>query len=181
MKNKSILFITEVAIFAAFTTVLDLICGSLFAFSWTNGGSISIAMFPIFVMAIRWGLPGGFTTGIIVGIIQLILPTSYVAGVFQALLDYVFAFGILGIVGVIKYLLPKLNNTNRYIFTTILMLIAGLLRTLLHILSGVFFFGVNFIGSTVYNLPYMIPSILLSIIIVLILMYKTPQLIYREE
>lgn len=181
MRNTKTLFITEVAILSALAVVLDLVCGTLFSFSWTSGGSVSIAMFPIFILGIRWGLPGGFAGGLILGLIQLILPTSFVAGIFQAAFDYIFAFGILGIVGLIKPLLPKLNNNQRYIVSTLLMIVAGILRTLFHIFSGVLFFNINFIGSTLYNLPYMIPSIIASILFVIFFMYKTPNLVYLDN
>ena len=68
MKGKKIiLFAAEVAIFSALALALDFICGLYLSFAWLNGGSISIAMVPIFIMCYRWGPKGGFLTALLTG------------------------------------------------------------------------------------------------------------------
>jgi hypothetical protein len=49
----SIRVLAEIAIFAAIAYVLDLFQGIWFQGVWPNGGSIGIAMVPIFVIAYR--------------------------------------------------------------------------------------------------------------------------------
>lgn len=54
MKNKT-LFMTEVAIFASLALLLDMVSGFIFSRIWPQGGSISIAMVPIFSDGISLG------------------------------------------------------------------------------------------------------------------------------
>lgn len=182
MRNKSTIFIAEVAIFSSLAIALDLVCGLLFSFGWLQGGSISIAMFPIFIISIRWGLKGGFASGLIVGLIQIVLPTAYLGGgLFQALFDYVFAFGILGITGLVNISINKAKKSNIVTLSILFMTLAGLLRSIFHIISGMLFFDVPLWGSITYNMAYMIPSIILSVILVVVFMLKAPQLVFPSE
>ena len=63
MKNKELRFIAEIGIFTALGLVLDYAAGWYSNFIFPSGGSISIAMVPIFIIAFRWGLKGGLTVG----------------------------------------------------------------------------------------------------------------------
>ena len=59
-KRSNTLFLVEVAVFSALAYLLDLVSGLLSLKIWPQGGSISIAMIPIFIMAFRWGIKGGY-------------------------------------------------------------------------------------------------------------------------
>ena len=181
MRTKQIYFIAEIAVFSALGVALDFACGLLFGFAWLNGGSISIAMVPILMMGFRWGIKGGLATGLSVGIIQLLIPTlAYTGGgPIQVFLDYIFAYGVIGMVGALN--LKKMTLNNQVIYGTLAMGIVGLLRTTSHVISGVVFFGTTWWGSIIYNILYMIPSIFISGFIVDLLIVKTPQLIFFDE
>lgn len=180
--NKKTQFITEIGIFSALAIALDLVCGLLFSFSWTQGGSISIGMFPVFIMAMRWGPKGGFSSGFIFGVIQIVLPTAFLAGgLFQVLFDYVFAFTVLGVAGFMIYFIKANDKHNIIVVSSVFMIIAGLLRSIFHIISGMLFFDVPLWGSIVYNMPYMLPSMAVSIIIVIAFTLKAPQLVFLPE
>lgn len=181
--KKQINFITEIAIFSAIGVVLDFICGLLFSFGFLDGGSISIAMVPIFMMGLRWGLKGGLITGLIVGVVQIIIPgmAHMSGGPIQVLLDYIIAFTVIGLVGIIAKKLPKQTTLKQVVYASIAMLLAGLIRTMSHTISGIAFYGVTFWGSLIYNALYMIPSTIICIIIIDILIYKAPMLIFIEE
>ena len=180
-KNKQINFIAEIAIFSAMGVALDFVCGLLFGFAWLNGGSISIAMVPILMMGFRWGLKGGLATGLIVGVVQLLIPNLAFTGggPIQVFLDYIFAYGVIGMVGIIK--ISHLHPKKQVIYASIAMLVVGLLRTTSHVISGVVYFGTGLWGSVVYNLMYMVPSIIISAIIVDLLIIRSPELIFFEE
>lgn len=182
MKNQT-RFITEVAIFSACGFVLDFVCGLLFGFAWLNGGSISIAMVPIFIMGFRWGIKGGVLTGLVVAIAQIIIPNmaSMGGGPIQVFLDYIFAFSVVGVVGIIANKLPKMEKKKQIIYASILMFVVGIIRTFAHVISGTVFWGTTFWGSIVYNAFYMLPSIILCIIIVDVLIYTEPMLIFKDE
>ena len=57
-----------------------------------NGGSITFAMFPIILFAVRWGLRPGLMAGFLFGLLQLIFDGAYAWGWQSMLLDYLAAF-----------------------------------------------------------------------------------------
>ena len=57
-----------------------------------NGGSLTPAMFPILLYALRWGLPQGLIAGFVFGLLQLIFDGAYAWGWQSMLLDYLLAF-----------------------------------------------------------------------------------------
>ena len=67
-----------------------------------NGGSLTPAMFPILLYALRWGLPQGLTAGFVFGLLQLIFDGAYAWGWQSMLLDYLLEFAPLGLAGLFK-------------------------------------------------------------------------------
>ncbi|CAM5466230.1 Energy-coupled thiamine transporter ThiT OS=Lysinibacillus sphaericus OX=1421 GN=LS41612_03440 PE=4 SV=1 [Lysinibacillus sphaericus] len=66
MDKKRLLMLVEIAIFAAVGLVLDQVSFKV----WAQGGSVSLVMIPIILMAFRWGLLSGLTTGLLIGVLQ---------------------------------------------------------------------------------------------------------------
>ena len=64
-----------------------------------NGGSLTPAMFPIILFAVRWGLGPGLMAGFVFGLLQLIFDGAYAWGWQSMLLDYLVAFTPLGLAG----------------------------------------------------------------------------------
>lgn len=64
-----------------------------------NGGSLTPAMFPIILFAVRWGLTPGLMAGFTFGLLQLIFDGAYAWGWQSMLGDYIFAFAVLGLAG----------------------------------------------------------------------------------
>ena len=67
-----------------------------------NGGSLTPAMFPILLFALRWGLGRGLTAGFVFGLLQLIFDGAYAWGWQSMILDYLLAFTPLGLAGLFK-------------------------------------------------------------------------------
>ncbi|MFA7434761.1 MAG: energy-coupled thiamine transporter ThiT [Bacilli bacterium] len=184
MKNKGTRFIAEMGIFIALGLVFDIVAKPIGDAIWPNGGSISIAMVPIFIMSFRYGLKGGLFSGIAIGSIQMLWSGNGIVGWAQALLDYTVAYGLVGLAGVLsKTVYKNKDNIRSVIYALIAILICGLLRTFAHILSGVLFWSQDlfdegialtliWIGSATYNLAYMAPSIILSMIVMTVLITK---------
>lgn len=182
MNNKSIRFIVEVGVFAAMGLVLDFLAGLYSGSIWTAGGSLSIAMVPIFIMSFKWGLKGGLSTGLIIGTVQILLASgSSLVHPLQVILDYSLAFSLVGLSGIFFKKIRNKDNPSYYI--TMGVLIGGILRTISHILSGYIFFamytpeGFNAMGwSIVYNSSFMIPSVMLCLILLLQINKRAPHL-----
>jgi len=98
--NHKTLFLVEVAVFSSLALLLDLVSGFIFSRIWPQGGSVSIAMVPIFLMAYRWGIKGGLSTGFLLGLLQVVSGTAWIAHPIQGFIDYFLAFTVVGISGV---------------------------------------------------------------------------------
>lgn len=184
MNNKRLLMLIEIAIFAAIGIILDQLTFKL----WAQGGSISLVMVPIILMAIRWGLSAGLATGLLIGLLQMMFG-AYILHWAQALLDYGAAFTVVGLAAVVRQPLIKaadsLNKTRMIIFIIVGTVLGGLLRYLAHTLAGVVFFA-EYAGtqnvwaySIIYNGTYMLPATILTAIVAALLFTSSPKLLNR--
>lgn len=133
-----------------------------------NGGSITFAMFPICLYAVRWGLGQGLLSGLVFGLLQLIFDGAYAWGWQSMLLDYLVAFTPLGLAGIFK-------GKRWGIFPGIAIGCVG--RFIVHYISGVTVYriyaptevpGIGVFDdaqlySLVYNGVYMLPNMLLAL------------------
>lgn len=194
MNNNGTRFITEMGIFIALGLVFDFVGGIYSGFIWPNGGSLSIAMLPIFIMGFRYGLKGGLLSGFAIGSIQMLWAGNAIIHWAQAILDYSIAYAVVGLAGMVSGKIHTSYRKGKLIYGNISILIAGLLRAGVHTIVGFIFFkeylvenveGISdltfWILSASYNLGYMIPSIILCMILMTVILYKYSHLIILED
>ena len=186
------LFIAEVAVFAALAYLLDFVAGILSLRIWPQGGSISIAMVPIFLIAYRWGIKGGMLTGFLLGLLQFILGYSQIYTLIQGFIDYFVAFSVVGLAGIfatpVKNSLIKHENGKWMTYVVMGAFLGSALRYLCHVLSGIVFFGEYApkgqpvaIYSLLYNGTYMLPSFTISAIIIIIVISAVPKRLFTQK
>ncbi|WML49693.1 energy-coupled thiamine transporter ThiT [Neobacillus sp. PS3-34] len=187
MKQRSnTLFIVEIAVFTALAYLLDLASGFIFSRIWPQGGSVSIAMVPIFLMAYRWGIKGGVLTGFLLGLLQLVIGFSTVVHPVQGFLDYFLAFSTVGLAGVfargIKNALQANQKSKWMTYAVLGAFIGSLLRFICHFISGFVFFGSYApkgqpvaLYSFIYNGTYMLPSFIISAVLVILVISAAPK------
>lgn len=191
MQRKQLLFVIEVAILTALALVLDLIPFLKFKI-WPAGGSISFAMIPVFIAAFRWGLKGGLASGFLWGMLQIAVGDAYILNFWQGLIEYGFAFTVLGLSGIVANQVSEAarqKDTAKTIRFVILgVCIGGIGRYLAHFFAGFIFFAEYapegqpaWLYSLIYNSTYMIPAMILAIIIIAILFTKQPRLLLKER
>lgn len=185
--NHRVLFIVEVAVFAAISVILD-----FFSFSaWGQGGSISFQMIPTFIMSFRWGYRGGLITGFIFGLLQLVLG-AYIIHPIQGLLDYPVAFTVVGFSALFWHQIKKsveLKKTKYLNFYIVVACLLGsLLRLAVHIISAVIFFGASvpsdqsvLLYASIYNASYVLPSFLISSVVILMLVKINRHIIFYKN
>lgn len=183
MNSKKILFLVEVSIFTALALLLDILPLSFKI--WAQGGSISFAMIPVFIVAFRWGLKGGLLSGFLWGMLQIATGTATILYPLQGFIDYGIAFTVIGFAGVFAGKVQeavKDGRTKVYLtYITAGVLLGSVLRFLAHFTAGVVFFGSAIEGQSVwqysllYNISYMFPSFVLSAAIVFFLFHKQPR------
>ncbi|HEL1619022.1 TPA: energy-coupled thiamine transporter ThiT [Streptococcus suis] len=174
MSKSKLSLLTEVAIFSAIALVFDKVP----LFTMPQGGSISLVMLPILLIALRHGLTAGLLTGGIVGTIQLFYG-GYFLNVFQVFLDYALSYAGIGFAGLLAPLLLKQKDLKQ---ASLIICLAGLfggsIRLLATYLSGIIFYADYapvgtpvWIYSFTYNISYILPSTLLACLL-LTLLYK---------
>ena len=174
MRKKQILFIAEIGIFSAIALVLDLVAGIYSEARWPNGGSMTLAFVPIFIMGYKYGLKGGLINGLVVGVIQLIW-SKWLLNVPQVLLDYVLPNVVLGLVGIVSSKVKESNVKAKIIYITISVIIVSILRLACFTASGVLYWETGFVASIVYNGTFTGISAGASLIVTILLMNLLPK------
>ncbi|WP_257009862.1 energy-coupled thiamine transporter ThiT [Evansella halocellulosilytica] len=184
MKNrrKRMTIMAEVAIMAALAFILD-----FFSFKiWAQGGSVSLTMLPIFVMAFRRGLIASLATGLIVGLLNMMY-NPYIVHWLQGLIDYPIAFLVVGFAGLF-YFNKGVSNSRKIISITVGVFVGSLLRYLAHFTAGVVWFGEFapegtpvLVYSFTYNLTYMGPAFILCLIVVLLLNKSSDRILHQAN
>jgi len=155
---------TRVLAEAALAIALAFVLGLIKIFQMPFGGSISLEMVPLILLALRQGALVGVAAGAAYGLLDLAIEPFAVHPV-QVLFDYPLAFGVLGLAGLFA---PTLRGA---VLGTI---VAVLARFLCHFVSGIVFFasyapeGWNpYLYSAAYNLAYLVPSLAVALVAVL--------------
>ena len=167
MKNSKLTLraLTEGAVFVAAAQVLSMI--KLWEMPW--GGSVTLAMVPILLYAVRWGLVPGLLSGFVFGVLQFAFDGGFAIGWQSIIGDYLVAFAVLGLAGLA-------HGKKNGIFTG--TLIGGFARFLVHYVVGATvwaeympdkFFGMTmhspWFYSCLYNLAYMLPNIVICLVV----------------
>ncbi len=161
--------LTEGSILLALAVVLNYLSGIIFA-SLPQGGSITLAMFPLLLYVHRWGFGRGLLVCCAYGTLDMLLGKGYAWGWQSILLDYLVAYTALTIGGFFR-------GKDWGIFPCIVLGCLG--RFAVHHLSGITMyriieptevagFGVftdPHIYSLVYNGTYMIPNTIIALVI----------------
>jgi len=164
-KNLTLRALVEGAIFVALAQVL----GYLKLFELPQGGSIVIAMFPIFFYCARWGFGPGILASAVYSVLQLTLDGAYAWGWQSMVGDYLLAFTVLGLAGLFHK-----NKYGLFIGTVV----GSVARFLVHYVTGATvwaeympetFFGMTmttpWIYSALYNGSFMLIDMILCLVI----------------
>ena len=158
---------TRVLTEAALAIALAFVLGLIKVWKMPYGGSISLEMVPLILLALRQGPWVGVVAGAVYGLLDLAIEPVAFHPV-QVILDYPLAFGALGLAGFFQ---PTVRGA---VLGTI---VAVLARFVCHFASGVVFFasyapeGWNpYIYSAAYNAGYLVPSLVLALVVVAVLL-----------
>ncbi|OXS70671.1 energy-coupled thiamine transporter ThiT [Lysinibacillus sp. KCTC 33748] len=186
MDNKKLLMLVEIAIFAAIGLVLDQVSFKV----WAQGGSVSLVMVPIMLIAFRWGLIPGMVTGLLIGVMQTMFG-AYIIHWLQGTLDYGVAFTVVGLAAVVRgpvlEAAKDLNKKKMALYIIVGTVLAGFLRYAAHTIGGAVFFAEYagdqnaWVYSIIYNGTYMLPATILTAIVGVLLFTAAPQLMQRKS
>lgn len=158
---------TRVLAEAALAIALAFVLGMIKVFEMPFGGSISLEMIPLILLALRQGPAVGVITGAAYGLLNLAVEPFVVHPV-QVIFDYPLAFGALGLAGFFR---PTVRGAVAG------TAVAVLARFAAHFVSGVAFFasyapeGWNpYLYSAAYNAAYLVPSLVIALVVVVVLL-----------
>ncbi len=157
MRNEKLKVVVEGGLMVALALVLSFIK----IFSAPQGGSVTLgSMIPIILFALRHGVGPGLLAGTVHGFVQLIIEPFVVHPV-QLVLDYILAFGLLGLAGLFQDR-PALGTT---------VAVTG--RFVSHFIAGVIWFGASapegmnvWLYSFLYQASYLVPELIISVVII---------------
>jgi thiamine transporter len=178
VRSERVRMLAEVALTVALCAVLKLWRIQL---PWNfAGGDISLAMLPILVLALRRGVVPAAIAGAAFGVVDFFFE-PYAAAPIQVLLDYPVAFALLGVAGFGSRQYRAFASSGRRLAAETVavpwMVLGAASRFAAHFVSGIVFFGSNappgtpvWAYSALYNLSYVVPSLLLSIVAALLVL-----------
>ena len=169
-RHHLLLSLTEGAIFIALAEILSFL--PFYKLPW--GGSIDLAMLPIFLFCARWGFGPGMLASVAHAILQTLFEGGIAIGWQSIVGDFLLAYAVLGVAGLFR---------GKFVIATVF---ACTLRFLVHYVVGATiwaeympesFFGMTmttpWIYSALYNGAYMLPDMVMVLIAGILLM-KTP-------
>lgn len=141
MRNQRIRLLVEIALTIALSAVLNV----LKIWQMPQGGTVSLVMLPIIVLALRRGVVAGTVAGALYGVVDLLV--DYVPPVHpvQFVLDYPLAYALVGLAGLFAgaWAASRSKSAMTGLWTAIVpaVVLASLARYASHVASGAVFFG----------------------------------------
>lgn len=167
--------LAESAVMIALATVLN----SIKIFTMPEGGTVTLgAMIPLLFLTLRRGLKVGMAAGAVFGIIDVYFE-PFVYNPVQFLLDYPFAYGALGLAGILRGRTnsPQGRRGLTPVAWSVTAVALGIFaRFVCHFFSGLIFFASYapagespVLYSAVYNASYLVPEFFISAFVISIL------------
>jgi thiamine transporter len=160
---------TRTLVIASMCVTIAFVLSYIRFFSMPQSGSVTPgSMLPILLFAWVFGPIPGIAVGVVYGVLQFMQDgMNFSYGIMEPVLDYLLAFGVLGLAGLFK------KHLNMGI------IIACSLRYIMHVVSGIIFFYMYagegqpvLVYSLLYNL-FMVPELAICLLIVNIPQFKS--------
>lgn len=158
MDRRRIRISIEIALTIALATVLSMFT----VLKMPYGGSVSLGMLPLIVIALRRGLGPGLAAGALYGVVDLMID-PYIVHWVQPILDYPVAYAMVGLAGIVRAPLARAMDSGAALSAGVIMAggvaIAAIGRYAAHFVSGMVFFSEHapegqavWLYSALYNL-----------------------------
>ncbi|MEH7386156.1 energy-coupled thiamine transporter ThiT [Bacillus sp. JJ1521] len=187
MRNTRLQAMIEAAIFAVLALALDIFVPSIKIATI----SISFAMVPIFIIALRWGFKTGFLSGLIWGLLQLVFDPQIIHPL-QGFIEFVIAFPFIGFAGLLKNPVQRtLINNKKGLAIGIIVIaifIGSVARYFWHFLAGFIYWGMYapkgmdpVFYSFTFNSIAMLGSFIACSIVLILLIVASPRFFIQKE
>jgi thiamine transporter len=176
MKNLR-LNIRQIALMGMLVAI-SIVLDAVFKFyQQANGGSINLAMVGLVLIAISFGWwQSWLAITVVFGLLTAILDGYFVYYLF----DYFLALSGFVVIALMRKTILATNELKGLLTLTWTFVVAFSWRLLMHVISGVLYFEVDWAGSLAYNLTYLLPSFFLSFAIILTLYFSSLPTLIRK-
>lgn len=171
-QKKKISDLVYMAMYLALFMVFDWLSNQIGVFEMPQGGTLGLGVIPLILASYHLGWKKGTLVAVLSVVLQFITGQIYVVQstdgftafqVFiQFMMEYPLAFGVYGL----SSLFPNYKSFYSGVAIT------NLIRLALHVIAGYYFWGTPWAGSFAYNAWYMIPTMIVSLILVPIIMSR---------
>lgn len=176
MKNLrlSIRQIVLMGMLVGITIVLDVV----FKFyQQANGGSINLAMVGLVLIGLSFTWwKTWLATSIVFGILSAILD-GYIA---YYLFDYALALSGFMVISFFRESILNRQGWKSFLLLVMTFIIAFIWRLGMHVISGVIYFEVDWLGSWIYNITYLLPSFFITFMVIVALYFSNLPLVIKK-
>jgi thiamine transporter len=178
MKNSP-LSIRDIALMGMLVSFAVLFDQVFKFFQQANGGSINLAMVGLVLIALSFSW---WKTWLAITIVFGLI-TSLLDGYFQYyVFDYFFALSGFMLISFFNKVILTSDKIKGYWILLMTFIASFSFRLLFHTISGVLYFEVDILGSFIYNVTYLVPSFLLSMVLLSVLFFSgIPEIINRFQ
>ncbi len=148
------------SLYVALFVVFDSFVNTLPMFQMPQGGSLGLSVIALLMAGYHLGWKCGLIVSITSVFLQFVTGPMYTPDLLGFLLDYFFAFSVYGFAACFP--------NYKMFYSGVLM--TNIFRTMFSTLSGVFVWGVSLEGSIAYQLTYMVPTTIVTLIVIPLLM-----------
>lgn len=153
--------LARMAMYVALFLVLDWVSGNLLP-AMPQGGSLGLSTIVLIIAAFDLGLIKSLFVVILCLMLSFFTDPPYFVNFFQYFLDYVVGYAAYSLAVVLRN--PRVDDRNiaSYVLP---ILVPNVIRFFSSSLAGVLYYGVNWWGSFVYQSGYVIPTIVVTFLI----------------
>ena len=173
MENRdSIRSIAYMGMYLALFFVFDWLSNQIPFFKMPQGGTLGLGVIPLILASYHLGWKKGLLVGVLSVVLQFMTGQMYLVqnsdgfSLFQIFLqfmmEYPVAFGVYGL----SSLFPNYGKFSTGVMVT------NLIRLALHVIAGTIYWATPLPASISYNAWYMVPTMLLSLVIVPLIMSR---------
>lgn len=157
---------------------ISIVLDAVFKFyQQANGGSINLAMVGLVLIALSFGWwQTWLATTIIFGLLSAFLD-GYIA---YYVFDYFLALSGFVVIALMRKTIIASNELKGLFTLTWTFVVAFMWRLLMHVISGVIYFEVDWAGSFAYNISYLMPSFFISFAVILTLYFSSLTTMIRK-
>ncbi len=171
MKIKTLVYMS---LYLALFSVLNIVSYYIPILRMPNGGSIELGVLALFLASYHLGSKNGVITAVLSVLMQYLTQglaaPLYIIGVGQFFLDYVLAFGLFGLANSF----PNLTFGKFKLYLGVIITYAG--RLLTSTLAGVWYWGLPWWGSFIYNLSYNLATMIIILLVLPLIKRNTSDL-----